>query len=259
MGKRSPLRLAHIMERSPSGRHGQRMTLEAVAGQRRHPEMVTQKPGAIILGEDPVLEWRLGEGSEGNGARLHWARGARGHQKFAGPHALEFLLQARRSLRARKLGGAEVAGREVYESQAYTTVALRQRRQIVILARLENLRIDRRSRRDHASDFALHEFRGEARILHLVADGYPKTATDELGDVPLRGMIGNAAHWDRHALLLVAGGQGDLQLFRSHHGVFKEELVEISQSKQQEGVGVALLNGAVLPHQRCGEITHGRV
>ena len=110
-----------------------------------------------------------------------------------------------------------------------------------------------------SGDFALHEFRRQARVLHLVADGYPKAATDELGDVTLRGMIRNAAHRDCHALLLVAGGQGDLQLLRSHHGVFKEELVEISQSKQQEGVGVALLNGAVLPHQRCGEITHGHV
>ena len=100
VGKRSPLRLAHIVERGPGGRHGQRMTLEAIARQRRHPEMVAQKPGAIFLGEDPVLQGRLGEGSEGNGARVRRAGGARGHQKFAGPHALQFLLQARRSLRA---------------------------------------------------------------------------------------------------------------------------------------------------------------
>ena len=136
---------------------------------------------------------------------------------------------------------------------------LRQRRQIVIFARLQNLRVDRRSGRHHAGDFALHQLLGEARVLHLVADGHPKAAPDELGDITLGGMIGNAAHRDGHALLLVAGGQGDLQLLRSHHGVFKEKFVEISQTKQKQSIGMALLDGAVLPHQGCGEVTHGRV
>ena len=131
------------------------------------------------------------------------------------------------------------------------------RGQKVVLPRFENVRVDGRARRYHARHFALHQFLGLARILHLVANRHAEAPPDQLGDVALGGVVGHAAHGNGRALFLVAGGQSDLEFLRGHDRVFKEEFVEVAQAEKQQRVGVALLDGAVLAHQGCGEFFHG--
>ncbi len=113
-----------------------------------------------------------------------------------------------------------------------------------------------RCRRDDARDFALDQFLGEPGVFHLVADGDAMALLDEARDVAFGGVIGHAAHGDGGALFLVAGGEGDFEFARGHDGVFEEELVEIAQAEQQEGVRHLLFDAVVLPHQRRGGIRH---
>ena len=47
-----------------------------------------------------------------------------------------------------------------------------------------------------------------------------------------------------------------MQLAGSEHGVFVEELVEIAEAEQQQGMGVSCLNRLVLLHQGCGCLDH---
>ena len=73
-------------------------------------------------------------------------------------------------------------------------------------------------------------------------------------------MVGDAAHWNGVSLFLVARSQCDLQLARGDDRVVKEELVEITQAKEKERVGVVPLDVGPLLHQRRGRIIHrGRV
>ncbi len=97
---------------------------------------------------------------------------------------------------------------------------------------LKQLGVGGRSGRHHPSDFTLDQLFGLAGIFHLVADGDPVAAANQLGDIAFSGVIRNAAHRHRHALLLVAGSERDLQFLGGHQSVFKEELIEISQAEQ---------------------------
>ena len=56
------------------------------------------------------------------------------------------------------------------------------------------------------------------------------------------------------AFFFVAGGEGDFEFARGEDGVFEEELVEIAEAEEQEGVGDLLFDGVVLPHQRRGGV-----
>ena len=69
-------------------------------------------------------------------------------------------------------------------------------------------------------------------------------------------MVGHAAHGDGRALFLVAGGERDFEFARGGDGVFEEELVEIAQAEEQQGVRELLLDAVVLPHQRRGGVSH---
>ena len=105
-----------------------------------------------------------------------------------------------------------------------------------------------------AGDLALDQLLGEARVLHLVADRDAVAALDQAGDVALGRVVGDAAHGDGLPLLLVARGEGDLQLARRGDGVVVEELVEVPQPEHQQGAGDLLLDGVILPHERRGGV-----
>ena len=68
--------------------------------------------------------------------------------------------------------------------------------------------------------------------------------------------MGYAAHGDGYAFFFVARGQSDLQFFCGEDGVVEEKLVEVSQAEEQQGSGVLLFDGGILPHQRGGRLGH---
>ena len=118
---------------------------------------------------------------------------------------------------------------------------LRDRRQEIVFARVEDRAVGGGAGRDDADDFAAHQFLARAGLLHLVADGDFEAGANQPRDVAFRGVIGHAAHGDGLALFAVARSQSDLQLARGDDGVFVEELVEIAQAEQQQRVRVARL------------------
>jgi hypothetical protein len=162
-------------------------------------------------------------------SRLIRARPAR----FARPHPLQFLLEARGATVAGKFRRAEVPGGKIRKRHADDATPFEGGGQVVVLARLQNLRVDGRARRHHAGHFTLHQLLGQARIFHLIADRDAVAAPDELGNVTFGGVVGHPAHGYGHPLFLVAGGQRDLEFARGDHGVFEEEFVEVPQAEQQ--------------------------
>lgn len=61
-------------------------------------------------------------------------------------------------------------------------------------------------------------------------------------------MEGDAAHGDGFGF--VARGEGELEFAGGDDGVVVEELVEVAEAEEDEGVGVCVLGGTVLPHHR---------
>ncbi len=130
--------------------------------------------------------------------------------------------------------------------------------QKIVFSRSHQVGVHGGAGRDDARDIALHQFLGEPRIFHLVADGDAVPFLNEARDVAVGGVIGHAAHGDGGALFLVARGQGDFQIVRGHYGIFEEELVKIAEAEHEERVRHLLLDAVVLPHQRRGGISRGR-
>ncbi len=168
---------------------------------------------------------------------------------------LDFFLNSFGRVFALELGGAKFAGGKVEGGEAHALAGLRDRGEKIVFLGTQR-RICRRARRDYPSHFPPHQFLGQARILHLLADRDLESLADQLGDVAFGRVMGHAAHGDGDAFFLVARGEGDLQFARGQDGVVKEKLVEISQAKEQQGAGMLFLDGGILPHQRSGRLGH---
>ncbi len=125
--------------------------------------------------------------------------------------------------------------------------AFGQREQIVVLARAENIAVGNSAGSNDSRDLTAYEFRALLRRLHLVADGDFVPFAKKPGDVAVRGMIGDPAHGNWLFAVLVPGSEGNLQLTRSRHRIFKEKFVEIPEAEQQKSVRHILLHGVVLP------------
>jgi len=70
---------------------------------------------------------------------------------------------------------------------------------------------------------------------------------------------GDAAHW--RVALFVARGEGELQFARGGFGVVEEELVEVAEAEEEQGVGVLAFGRQVLTHERSlgvGVVGHGK-
>src|SRR4051812_28905381 len=154
-----------------------------------------------------------------------------------------------------ELGSAELACREVEGGESSTLgVAMNSSKKVIVFRSQTGIR--RRARRDHACDFAPHQFFRDSRIFHLLADGYLEPFADELSDVSLSRVIGNTAHRYRDAFFLITRGERDLQLFRSDYRIIEEEFIEVAQPEKEQRVRMLFLDGGVLPHQRRGGFCH---
>ena len=114
---------------------------------------------------------------------------------------------------------------------------------------------------DHPDNIPLHQALGRGRVLRLLADGHLIALGDEPGDIPVGGVVGDAAHGhlfiEGFILVLVPGSEGEVQLPGSRPGVRPEHLIEIPQAEEQDGVLVLLLDFQVLLHHG-GQFSHNR-
>ena len=127
----------------------------------------------------------------------------------------------------------------------------------IVLVR-SHLRIGGGAGGEHARDLAPHQLGCQLWIFHLVANRDLVALADELADVALGGMVGDAAHRNGHAFFLVAGGERNLQLTRRYDRVVEEQLVKVSHAKKQQRAGVLFLDRGMLPHQRRGKFAAHR-
>src|ERR1044071_1552581 len=96
------------------------------------------------------------------------------------------------------------------------------------------MRVDGRAGRDDADDLAADELLRLGRVFGLLADGDAVAFADQARDVARDGVVRDAAHGDGLAALLVARGQGYLQLARAGDGVLEEEFVEVAEAEEEE-------------------------
>ena len=63
-------------------------------------------------------------------------------------------------------------------------------------------------------------------------------------------MVGHSAERNRVGAGFVARGEGDREQLGGNLCILVKHLVEVADAEQQNGVGIAALDLAVLPHQR---------
>jgi hypothetical protein len=146
-----------------------------------------------------------------------------------------------------KLGRSKLSRGEIKECAPQTVTGFDQRKQIVVLTRTENIVVGNSAGSNDSRDLTAYEFRALLSRLHLVADGDFVPFTKKPGNVPVRGMIGDPAHGTWLFAVFVPGSEGNLQLPRCRHRIFKEKFVEIPEAEQQKSIRHILLHGVVLP------------
>ena len=179
---------------------------------------------------------------------------------FARAQQFQFIAQLLFRIRSGKLGGAKLAGGKIQISQpdGHPGIASGDRGQKTIFLGLEDVQIGGRAGRDDADHFAAYQLLAGAGLLHLIADSDFVTGAQQPGNIGFRGVKGDAAHGDGFAALAIARGEGNLQFFGGDQGVFVEKLVEVPQTKQEQRLGIALLDRLILPHQRRRGFYHSR-
>ena len=115
--------------------------------------------------------------------------------------------------------------------------------------------IDCGARGQDSGNFAANDLLGELGVLHLLADGNPETFAQQPLKVAFRRVIRDTTHWD--GAFTVAGGKGDLQLSRGDDCVVVEELVEVTHSEEEQGVGILRFRGRPLAHEGGERVSAG--
>jgi hypothetical protein len=114
------------------------------------------------------------------------------------------------------------------------------------------------SRGDHAHDLAFDRSLAGGRVADLLADGARFAQLDQLGQVRVERVEGNAAHLDRIAVRGAARGQRDAQDAARLFGVFVEQLVKIAHAVEQQHGRIVRLEAQVLGHHGRDFFRRGR-
>ena len=149
----------------------------------------------------------------------------------------------------------EFAGRHLGPGERERAFRLRQRREIVGRAGVEQRVLAERSRRHQADHLAPHHRLGPAlarlrRVLHLFAHRDLEALADQALEIALGAHHRHPAH--RHVLALVeaAPGQCDVERVRGRARIVEEEFVEIPHPVEEEVVRVGALDLLILRHHR---------
>ena len=174
------------------------------------------------------------------GADQHLARGGAG----------EVLRDERRGVGAARAGDQTLAGRDVDAGQRGVVPVGDDGRQKGVVVAREQVVVQDRPRREDSHDVPADKDSG-ARFLHLLRQRDGLAGGEQFGDVPRDGVVGHAAERHRAVLLLVAGGERDVEERRGRHRVLAEELVKIPDAEEEQGAGVGRLEGLILAHEGC--------
>ena len=162
-------------------------------------------------------------------------------------------------LRAFKRGRAHLSGRDVAGAERRVPLIEPDARAEVAAPGLERRFVDDGAGGDDADDVALDEPLRLRGVLRLLADGDLVALGDQAGDVGVGGVVWDAAHGhlllEGLRLVLVAGGQHQIQLARSGLCVVAEHLVEIPQAEKEDRLLILFLDFQILAHHG-GQFSH---
>ena len=151
-------------------------------------------------------------------------------------------------------GDEELAGADVEEGHAAGLSAEVYGAEEVVLAMVEHRVGHGDAGGDELGDTALDECLRHLRVFELVADGHTFACPDELRQVGVEGVIGEAGHGGAlggPGLAVVPPCQGDAENLGSNDGIVGIRLVEIAATEQQQRLGVLRLEVVELFHHRC--------
>ena len=181
------------------------------------------------------------------------------HHRLGRGEAPQLVEQGADPVRTGEHRGLGLAGGDVAGAQTRAGIVQIHAAQVVAALGAEAGLVDDGARGDDADDVPLHQPLGGGGVLRLLADGHLVALGNEAGDVGVGGVVGDAAHGDLVVeglgLVLVAGGEGKIQLTGRRAGVGAEHLVEVAQTEKQDGVGILLLDLHILAHHG-GELCH---
>jgi hypothetical protein len=143
------------------------------------------------------------------------------------------------------LKGTEVSGGGVQESRSVSAVACAHRHQPRCATCVQRVLVQDRARSDDADDLPADDARARAGRLDLLADGHLVAGLQELRQVAACGVKGHAAHGNPVGAL-APGGERDAEQLGGTDRVLEEELVEIAEPEEEEGVPGAGLRLEVL-------------
>ena len=156
----------------------------------------------------------------------------------------------------------ESAGGEICPCQTILAADITEGGEVIVFAGIEKRVLGQRALGNDADDIAVDEgFGGRAAFFlgagfgffgrfGLFADGDLIAGADEFGEIGLVGVERDAAHRDIIAVSLAALGQGDVEGFGCGNRVIVEKLVEIAHAVEEQGIGIARLDGHILRHHR---------
>ena len=258
MGEVKLLRLLQVLQQRAAGADGGGAVLEPGLVHIGEAELLADTGGAGQIFKIPRL--LLGHGvqlipQEGyNGAVFRRAGGEhRFPRKEAGELVADMLLPV-----PREGGTAELTGRELAEGDAGAASGEEDGADVVAAVLGEHGAVRDGAGGDDPDDIALHQSLGQGRVLQLLTDGDLVAFGDELCDVTLGAVIGDAAHGRALFGILdipVPGGERQVQFPGGGDGVVVEHLIEVAETEEEQAVAVLLLDLLILALHR-GKLSH---
>ena len=130
--------------------------------------------------------------------------------------------------------------------------------QIVVLLTSEDVVAEYDPWGDELRDATLDELLRQLGILELVADSHTTPRSNELRQVGIEGMVGEARQLYVHRRAVGTLGKRDAEDLGGSYGVVAEGLVEVTDTEEQDSIGVLSLELHVLLHHRglCDLLCH---
>ena len=246
------LRHLHVLQDDAGCHDAALEVLHAKTLQVLHLEVAQQFLPRGLFREGPIIEL------EGD---VTCAEAALEHHPFA--TLVEDFLRGERCHEARDVlrrafRHEELAGADVEERHATSLLAEVYRAEEVVFLVIEHRVGHRHTRRHEFCDASLDECLRQFRVFELVANGNPLACPDELRQVSIEGVIGEAGH--RGALhdtrlSVVPMGKRDAKNLRSNHRIVGIRLIEVAATEQQQRLRVFRLEVVELFHHRCQLLT----
>ena len=119
----------------------------------------------------------------------------------------------------------------------------------VILFVIKHIILHGHTRGDEFCNTSLHQFLGEFRVFQLVTDSHSLTCPNQFGQIGIQSVMGKSCHLVAfHTCPIVSASQRDTENLRSRYSIFTIGLIEITTTKQQQGLWVFRLEVEELLH-----------